>query len=309
MLGPRSLRAEGNLKVGDKFRVLPPDSPDKPLEYEIAGVVSMDGWHWLSKDGLRIRSGGRTSGLMLTDYARNISDYGIKRIPYYWADIDGKYDEEKTKAEIKTIVAKYYDPSLAGRGRRRGGLPGGAMPGVAAVEGAAGGPPGMRGGDGPNISLITAESVREKIFNRANAIFWYLSSLPLITLGVTSIGIINTVLASIRARRWDMGILRALGIMRLDLFRLIVAEALLVGVAACVLSFAFGTLAGYCGTGLTRYINVRGGMVTPLVIPWTKLAIGFALTLGLCLLAALWPAFRTGRTEPLKLLQAGRAAM
>jgi len=101
---------------------------------------------------------------------------------------------------------------------------------------------------------------------------------------------------------------RSLGVTRFGLFRLIVAEALLIGVVACVLSLAFGAMAGYCGTGVTRYINLRGGQYTPLVLPWAKLGIGFGIAVGVCVLAALWPAFRTGRTEPLRLLQAGRGA-
>jgi putative ABC transport system permease protein len=68
-------------------------------------------------------------------------------------------------------------------------------------------------------------------------------------------------------------------------------------------------MAGYCGTGVTRYINIRGGQITPLVLPWGKLIVGFAIALSLCLLAALWPAYRTGRAEPLHLLRAGRAAL
>ena len=129
------------------------------------------------------------------------------------------------------------------------------------------------------------------------------------TLAVAALGVINTVLSSVRSRRWDMGVLRAIGITRFGLVRMIVAEAILVGVVACLLSLGFGVMAGYCGTGITRYVNIRGGMITPLIIPWAKLTIGFGGTLGLCLLAALWPAIAAGRTEPLKLLQAGRAAM
>ena len=106
-----------------------------------------------------------------------------------------------------------------------------------------------------------------------------------------------------------LGRAAALGVTRFALFRLIVAEALLVGVVACILSLGFGVMAGYCGTGVTRYINIRGGMITPLIVPWGKLAIGFAAALGLCLLAAIWPAAAAGRTEPLRLLQAGRATM
>ena len=79
------------------------------------------------------------------------------------------------------------------------------------------------------------------------------------------------------------------------------------GVAACLLSLGFGLIAGYCGTEISRYVNMRGGQITPLVIPWGKIGIGFALTVGLCLIAALWPAIRTGRAEPLVLLKAGRS--
>ena len=120
--------------------------------------------------------------------------------------------------------------------------------------------------------------------------------------------IINTMLASVRARRWDLGVLRALGLTRFALARLILAEAILIGGVACLLSLGFGTLAGYCGTGVTRYSNIRGGQSTPLVIPWARLAAGFAMAIGLCVLASLWPATRTGRAEPLRLLKAGRAS-
>ena len=159
-----------------------------------------------------------------------------------------------------------------------------------------------------SVNLQSAEGVRKTVNARADGIIWTLSLLPLVTLAVASLGVVNTVLSSIRARRWDMGVLRAVGVTRFGLFRMILAEAILVGIVACLLSLGFGVMAGYCGTGITRYINIRGGQIVPLIIPWAKLAIGFGATLGLCLLAALWPAITTGRTEPLKLLQAGRAA-
>jgi len=47
-------------------------------------------------------------------------------------------------------------------------------------------------------------------------------------------------------------------------------------------------------------------MDAPLVIPWKQIGLGFGITLMLCFVAALWPAFTTGRTEPLTLLQLGR---
>jgi putative ABC transport system permease protein len=42
-------------------------------------------------------------------------------------------------------------------------------------------------------------------------------------------------------------------------------------------------------------------------LPLKELAFGFALTLTLCLTAALWPAIKAGRAEPLELLRSGRS--
>ncbi|WP_422929737.1 ABC transporter permease [Singulisphaera sp. PoT] len=289
-LVPDHFARESGLHLGDRFKVIPPGDPAQPLEYEIAGVVSMPGWHWMTKVGFRR---GRAAGLMFAPYERIKSDFKVDRISMFWGDTSGSRSEDRIKADLEVIAKRGSDPKAAA-----------AMPV----------PEGMRQLTGPrrapaaSVTLRSAESVRTQIRQRADNIIWALSELPLITLLVTSLGLVNTVLSSIRARRWDMGVLRALGVTRLGLFKLIVAEAFLIGVVVCVLSLGFGAMAGYCGTGVTRYINIRGGQYTPLIIPWSKLSVGFAITLGLCFLASLWPAYRTGRAEPLKLLQAGRAA-
>jgi putative ABC transport system permease protein len=290
-LAPDHFTRESGLGLGRKFAVLPPDHPDQPIEYEIAGVVSMQGWHWMTKTGFRR---ARAAGLMFASFDVVRADFNTGRTTLFWGDTDGSATEARIKAALQPIADRNFDPASA-RSPRRG-----------LADGAGGGP--RRDPQTANVTLRSADSVRTEIRGRADNIIWALSELPLITLLVTSLGAMNTVLSSIRARRWDMGVLRALGVTRCGLFRLIVAESLLVGVVACLLSLGFGTMAGYCGTGITRYVNIRGGQVTPLVVPWAKLAVGFAIALGMCLIAAIWPAFRTGRTEPLRLLQAGRTS-
>ena len=89
---------------------------------------------------------------------------------------------------------------------------------------------------------------------------------------------------------------------------MIVAEPLLIGAVACALSPGFGPMAGCCGTGVTRQVNVRGGQITPLVGPWARLALGFGVDFSLYLVAAVGPATRVGRTEVLSLPRSGRSA-
>ena len=282
-LVPDHFSRESGLNVGDKFGVIPPEDPDHPIEYEIAGVVSMDGWHWMSKGGLRNRTGGRSAGLMFSPYQQVKEDFGIKKIGFFWMNTDGTLTEEEMKEEFKKAISP--STPVATNTMARG-----------------------LGRNNNSIEIRTREGVRKSIRERASGIIWALCQLPLITLAVTVLGVVNTIAASVRARRWEMGVLRAMGTTRGALMRLILAEAVLIGVAACLLSVSFGVLAGYCGTGVTRYINVRGGLVTPLVIPWEQIGIGFAITLAMCLIAAVGPALMTARTNTLSLLKSGRAS-
>lgn len=295
-LVPDHFERESGLTVGDKFEVLKFGSAQPAIEYEIAGVVSMSGWHWMSKVGLRNRNGSRSAGLIFTDIDRVREDFGIERTNALWLNANGEIGEQALKSSIESIVLPASTATNSESAPRRfGSGPGGF----------GGGPPGGFGG---GVNIRSREGVRLAIRERADGIIWLLSRLPLITLIVTSLGIVNTIVSSVRARQWDLGVLRAVGLTRWSLFRLIVCESLLIGIATCLLSFAFGVLAGYCGTGVTRYVNVRGGQIVPLVIPWVQIGIGCGFTLTLCFFAAIWPAMKTGLKEPLRLLQAGRAA-
>ncbi len=297
---PDHFTRESGIGVGGKFAVVAPGRLGERIDYEIAGVVSMAGWHWMTKTGFRQ---GRAAGLMFCDRETVRRDFNTGKPTTFWADRRDSASDEELKAAIQSALGR-GGAVTAGAGSSFVPEATADAPERAAVG--AGRRSGFGRAGGGAVTVKSADSVRKEIRGRADNIIWALSELPLITLFVASLGVMNTVMASIRARRWEMGVLRSLGVTRFGLFRLIAAEALLFGVVACVLSLGFGTMAGYCGTGVTRYVNIRGGQYTPLMIPWAKLSIGFCIAIGLCLGAALWPAFRTGRTDILRLLQSGR---
>ncbi len=307
-LVPDAFERESGLTVGDRFGVIPPNHPEQVVEYEIAGVVSMVGWHWMSKAGLRNRDGGRAAAMMVAAFDQVRSDMDVNRVNAFWLNFDGTAPEAEIKTSLDELVERNHDPALVPRpprGGRSGETEGGARSGAGGMR--AGGEP-SREGYSTTVTLRTREETRRAITERADGVIWLISRLPLVTLLVTALGVVNTIIASIRVRQWDLGVLRAVGLTRFALFRMILCEAVLMGIAACLLSFGFGIAAGYCGTEISRYVNMRGGQITPLVVPWAQIGVGCAITIGLCLLAALWPAIRTGRAEPLSLLKAGRSA-
>ena len=277
------------LKLGDRFALLPPEHPNKPVEYTIVGAVSLPGWHWMTKfSGLRRRE-GRSAAMVFAGYEQVRQDFELRQINFFWTSIDKNVGVDRVGKLLQPIAERNL-------GERQPVNPQGTWSFAARMF-------------GPSIRITTPDDVRERILARAEAMIWAMSRLPLVTLLITSLGVVNTVMASVRARQWEFGVLRAMGITRCGLARLILAEGLLIAVIACLLSLGFGVLAGWCGTGISQYVSFFGGMDTPLLIPWMQLAMGFGITMGLCLLAAVWPAESAAFREPLSLLQAGRAAL
>lgn len=276
---------ETGLKPGDKFKVNAPADPTRPVEYVIAGVVRLPGWHWMSKfSGVRVNS-GRSAAMCFAAYQTVSDDFHLQNVRFYWAEVTGPVDGKKLAEQARSLAesATGTPYQLAG-----GGFP--------------------QADGGYTVRVTTPVDIRQRIRARADGWIWSLSQLPLVTLAVSSIGVLNAILASIRARTWDLGVLRALGFTRFALVRLVIAESLLVGIVACLLSLGFGVMAGWCGSGISQYVSFFGGLHPTLVIPWGKLSIGLGGALLLCFVAALWPAIATGRTETLRLLQAGRSA-
>ena len=191
-------------------------------------------------------------------------------------NVDGTAMVDDIKSAFQKIAAEKVDGKATKPGRGGGGR-------------------GF-GRPGSGVRTQVTEDVRKTMLQRTDGILWILSQMPLVTLLVTSLGAMNTVVSSVRTRRWEMGILRAVGVTRFGLFRMVLTEALPVGVAACVLCLAFGVPAGYTTTEITRCTNLRGGLYVGLVVPWGKISLGFAATLALCLLAALLP--QSTQVEP-----------
>ncbi|MCZ2343296.1 MAG: FtsX-like permease family protein [Bacteroidales bacterium] len=274
------------LGIGGKVPFQIPSAPDAaPVEYTVAGVVSIPGWHWVTKfSGVR-RNYVRTAAIIFTPYTQTRQDFRLDRITFFWLNAQPGANFEDMGRSFQAIADRHAGETFSSHA---------AGPAIAYR---------------PTVKMTTTKAVRDGVDRRAEGMIWGMSQLPLVTLAVTAIGVVGTVAASVRVRRWELGVLRALGVTRWGLFRLILAEAILIAVVACVLSLGFGILAGWCGVGMASYSGFFGGMDTRLILSWRHIGLGLGATLGLCLLAGLWPAIRAGLQEPLALLRAGRASM
>lgn len=133
-----------------------------------------------------------------------------------------------------------------------------------------------------------------------------LSSVALSAIAVAALGVANTIMASIRSRRWQLGVLRSIGVTRGQMMRLILAEAILLGLVGAALGVTSGLELSVDANRLTGRL---AGYSPPIVVPWDIVLLGVGIILAVAVVASLWPAATASREEPLGLLQGGRAAM
>ncbi len=121
---------------------------------------------------------------------------------------------------------------------------------------------------------------------------------------VASLGVTNTIMASIRTRRWQLGVLRSIGLTQSQLLRLIFSEAAMVGVVGAGMGIAAGALLATDAHELSRIVT---GFHPSISVPWGIIAIGTGVVMLIAIVAGAWPAITVAKTEPLTLLQGGRA--
>jgi putative ABC transport system permease protein len=155
------------------------------------------------------------------------------------------------------------------------------------------------------VSVADVRKLKHQIQSGLTRLLYVASSIAWGALLVASLGVTNTIVASIRSRMYQFGVLRSIGLTRWTLTRLVIGEAALLGTAAAAMGLA-------CGAIMTmdarQLINLAIGHETPVVVPWGIISLGVAVVIGVSLIAAILPAIRLARTDPLSLLQAGRAA-
>ncbi|MGL4649278.1 MAG: ABC transporter permease, partial [Caldilineaceae bacterium] len=131
------------------------------------------------------------------------------------------------------------------------------------------------------------------VFDRTFAIT---VALQLLATLVAFIGILSTLMSQQLERMREIGILRATGMTRRQLWRLSLYETGLIGTSAGLLALPTGLLLALV---LIYIINLRSfGWTLQMHLTPEVFVQAFAVALGAALLAGLYPAWRMGQTQP-----------
>ena len=128
------------------------------------------------------------------------------------------------------------------------------------------------------------ERIQGAIADALARVFTVFDALAVVAVIVAALGIVNTLTMGVVERIREIGLLRAIGMSRRQVMRMVVVEATILGVVGVILGSIAGVAAG------AVLLQLGGGLGAPGGVPW--LPIGIAAVLGLVLpaLAAVYPA-------------------
>ena len=151
----------------------------------------------------------------------------------------------------------------------------------------------------PSVQVVRMSQVQSAILNILTGVRALLLAFGALCLIVALMGVFNVALISMNERRGEMGVLRALGCSGATLFKLVWSESLLISLAGA-------------GLGALATVVLRGGVewvvrsTLPFVPAGTVVAAApavllqsCALVVALCLLAGVYPAWRSAAESPI----------
>jgi putative ABC transport system permease protein len=147
----------------------------------------------------------------------------------------------------------------------------------------------------PNVKLLDQTQFKQQIRDSINQLLYVVYALLGLAVIIAILGIINTLALSVVERTREIGLVRALGMTRVQLWRSVSVESVAISVYGAVL----GTLLGV-GFGVVLQRSLADQGIGVLGIPWALLVTVLVLAGVVGVLAALWPAFRAARLDVLR---------
>ncbi|WP_315092921.1 FtsX-like permease family protein [uncultured Cellulomonas sp.] len=144
------------------------------------------------------------------------------------------------------------------------------------------------------VSVLTREEFVSSIADQVNQVLVILYALLGLSVVIAVLGIVNTLALSVIERTREIGLLRAVGLGRLQLAGTVTIESVLTAVFGTVL----GLVVGVALASTLPTLFADEGLST-LVIPWGSLAGMLVLAVVVGVLAAVWPASRAARMKVL----------
>jgi putative ABC transport system permease protein len=157
----------------------------------------------------------------------------------------------------------------------------------------------------PEVQVVSLQQVKTTLVSLVETAQTMIAAVAVIAIIVAIIGVINTILMSITERTGEIGIMKAIGASRGDIFQLIWLETLFLCLAGGILGCAAAVLGSRAVEAALRMLIDIGvhGTIVAITAPILLGALVGAATLGV--FAGLYPAWRAASLRPIEAIREG----
>lgn len=156
-----------------------------------------------------------------------------------------------------------------------------------------------------NVAVVSDKQLVGSVLSIVGTVGAAMQAVAAVGVLAAAFGIVNTLLTAVYERRREIGILQAVGSTRRTLFASFMLESALYGLFGGLLGIAIGLLcAQLFGSYLTDNAFTASLRQAPAVsLGAGTLAITMGLSIGLALIAGLYPAYRASRLSPVEAMR------
>lgn len=155
---------------------------------------------------------------------------------------------------------------------------------------------------GKDIGITTPEAILETINEFIAGFSSFTTSIALVALLVGAVGIITTLYTSVTERIREIGTMKAIGAQNSFILVLFLSEALTIGILGATAGMGVGIMGGYVLIAGFASQDPSSQNMTPVFLP-QDMATVWGLSVGLAVLAGMYPAWRASRTAPIVALR------
>jgi putative ABC transport system permease protein len=154
--------------------------------------------------------------------------------------------------------------------------------------------------DYPQFTLAWGADFRQTQYDTVNQVFLGFTVVLIILIIPSLLGLVNTLAINVLERTREIGVLRAIGATQQQVRRIVLAEALLLGMVGALLGIAAGLAMGYALIALIA--GVMSSAIT-YSFPWAGIIAALVVAVLLALVASVVPARQAARLQIVRALQ------
>ncbi len=149
--------------------------------------------------------------------------------------------------------------------------------------------------DNPEVSVRNQADFAQQQASQVNTVQVILYVLLALAIVVAVLGIVNTLALSILERTRELGLLRAVGLLRSQVAQMVTVESVVIAVFGALLGLVVGSV---LGAAVVRALRDQG--ISVLRFSWGTIGVFLVLAVIVGLIAAVIPAIRASRTNVLR---------